>query len=96
MDDLSLSYAFTTTGAPVQAEGTVAGHRFYFRARYDRWSFGLTEDPAADPVDVESAAQGFYCEGEAGGPFAASWMPLDEAEALIRRCAREYLERRNA
>ncbi len=79
----------------------MAGHPFYFRARHEHWTFSLSEDPAVDPVDIDSpevgAAHGFYAEGEYGSePFAASWMPHEEARSIIERCAAEYLARRAA
>ena len=88
-----LIFEFITTAAPVQAEGTLAGHRFYFRSRHESWEFSLSDDPAIDPALINSEEHGFYRTGEcSGGPYAASYMPLPEAEALIRRCAGEYLE----
>ena len=38
--------------APVQTWGTIAGKRFYFRARHNGWSLGIALSPAVDPVDV--------------------------------------------
>ncbi|HEX8673156.1 MAG TPA: hypothetical protein VF710_14775 [Longimicrobium sp.] len=90
---LPLTFRFTTTAAPVQAEGTVDGHALYFRARNESWEFAVSEDPALDPAGIQSEEHGFYRTGPCpGGPRAASYLPLPEAEALIRRCASEYLE----
>ncbi len=90
---LPLTFRFITTGAPVQAEGTVDGHAFYFRARHETWEFAISEDPALDPAMIWSKEHGFYRTAVyPGGPRAASYIPLLEAEALIRRCASEYLE----
>jgi hypothetical protein len=49
-------------------------------------------DPAVDPAHIED--EHGFCRTAVyrGGPHAASYIPLPEAEALIRRCAREYLE----
>ncbi len=57
---LPLTFRFICTAAPVQAEGTVDGRAFYFRARNDVWEFALSEDPAVDPVTIESEEHGFY------------------------------------
>lgn len=65
---------------PVQAEGTVCGKPFYFRARWEHWSFRVGTDPIGNPEWLR--------EGEWGdGPFAAGWMPEDEARKIIERCA---------
>lgn len=92
---LPLTFRFTTTAAPVQAEGTVDGDAFYFRARNESWEFAVSEDPAIDPASIQTEEHGFYRTAlYPGGPCAASHLPLSEAEALIRRCASEYLESR--
>lgn len=92
---LPLTFRFTNPAAPVQAEGTVDGHAFYFRARHGIWEFAISEDPSVDPATIEHEEQGFYRTAVyPGGPFAASCLPLSEAEALIRRCAGEYIESR--
>lgn len=84
--------------APVQAEGTVNGFPFYFRARYDTWTFAISENPAVDPVDIQMDEQGktygFFAEGRAGGEwdYAASYLDDDRAILIIERCAREYLD----
>lgn len=69
---------------PVQAGGTVAGEAFYFRARGEHWSFTVGDDRA--PLFVVE-------EGWGDGPYAAGWMPFDEAERLVLRCAHELLAR---
>ena len=83
--DVSIEY-FGGVG-PIQAWGTVAGKRFYFRARHDAWSFGIALDPALDPVDVQVPGAGFLIEETYGANSDASYMPEDAAEAVIRRCA---------
>jgi hypothetical protein len=50
--DLPLQYQFTSGAAPVQAEGTVAGHPFYVRARHDEWTFSVPEN-ASDRVTID-------------------------------------------
>jgi hypothetical protein len=90
---LPLTFRFITTAAPVQAQGTVDGHALYFRARNESWEFAVSEDPAVDPASIQSEVHRFYRTAlYPGGPRAASYLPLPEVEALIRRCASEYLE----
>jgi len=95
-DARSLEFEFISSMAPVQAEGRVAGRPFYFRARTQRWEFTLAQNPSDDPVELgpEDVPRGaaWYRTGEVlGGPFAASYLPLDEATSIIRDCAREYI-----
>lgn len=85
--------------APVQAEGTVAGHPFYFRARHQRWSFAVSENSEISPVSIrtekEGQQHGYFRESLLNGePFAASWMPEEEARRIIHECANQYLERK--
>jgi hypothetical protein len=92
--DLALSFEFTCTVAPVQAEGTVAGHAFYFRSRGDTWQFTVAEREGDDPselaeVDVAEGAA-WYRSGTLPGRFDASWMPVQKAKTLINYCARAY------
>jgi hypothetical protein len=93
MDDLH--YNFTCTSSPVRAVGTVCGKLFYFRSRHEHWSFSVSEDPDVDPVDVDSpeegAAHGFFVEETYGEkPSAASYMPLEDAQRIIEKCAQIY------
>jgi hypothetical protein len=99
MDKMNINYHFTCPAAPVQAEGTAFGHRFYFRARFEYWTFSLSEREEIDPVEIQSKEGwegcGFFREEEYGSePFAASWMSHEEAEAIIRRCVEEYAKER--
>lgn len=55
---------------PVQAEGTIMGRPFYFRARGNRWSF---------EVENQLTAQASYGEER----YAAGYMPPNEAIAFI-------------
>ena len=101
-DDLPLEYALTTTAAPVQAEGTVAGHPFYFHARHDAWAFSVSESASLDPADVAAAeaaaGHGWYRSGRVGWPweFRASYLTAEEAAAIIRSCAAAYVADRAA
>lgn len=100
MSENSLEFDYLGGMAPVQAEGTVAGHRFYFRSRYQRWTFSISEHADVSPVEIDSpargAAYGFFREGEYGStPFEASYMPEKEARRIIEGCATEYLRERS-
>ncbi len=89
--DIDLHGQFYTSESPVQAWGTVAGRRFYFRARYEHWSFSVSDTDDVDPVDIEGPNQGFYREEKYGTKeFAASYMPIETAARIIERCARDY------
>ncbi len=66
---------------PVQAEGNVEGRPFYFRARGNRWSFTIAEDPVAAHLGWEPAI--FEVEGQYGEFPDAGWMPEEIAYALI-------------
>jgi hypothetical protein len=87
---------FSCDAAPVQAEGMLDGHPFYFRARGDCWSFSLAEAPGVDPADLDSAeravGRGYFLSEPYGatGSFAASYMPLSEARHHISDCIRRY------
>lgn len=67
---------------PVQAEGTVNGEEFYFRARGNRWSMGIGgDDTVGEPMWEYSEA---YKHTE---PYAAGWMSEDEARLFIAKAA---------
>jgi hypothetical protein len=69
---------------PVQADGTVNGKPFYFRARFQHWSMSIGgPDPICEPE--------WYYEEEYGiEPFAAGYMPQEEARAFIEKAAGLY------
>ena len=70
---------------PVQAEGTIDGHEFYFRARWDHWSLSI------GVKDVILNPDWYYDESYGVAPDAG-WMPLEEAEAFILKGARMYVD----
>lgn len=86
---------FTCPAAPVQAEGTIASYPFYFRARWDEWSFAVSERAGLDPAAIDSPDVredgGWFRGGALPGPRDASYMAISEAKMLIQICAREYL-----
>ena len=84
---------------PVQAWGTINGFSFYFRARWDDWSFAISENPAIDPVDIQMIEQGkehgYFAEGSLGGKhweYLASYMEPSMAIDIITKCSIEYLK----
>ena len=91
---MEVHFAFTTTAAPVGAEGTVAGRRFYFRSRHEEWTFAVAERPVVDPVDLESTGdedRGWVRTGRFDHPSQGSHLSAAEAESLIRACAAAYI-----
>lgn len=73
-------FTITTFGGncPVQAEGTIHGHPFYFRARGAYWSMSIGGD------DVVGRPLWFYREWWEEWP-RAGWMDDDDARDCIDR-----------
>lgn len=69
---------------PVQAEGSIDGKPFYFRARGSHWSLSIGGE------DVVVKPEWYHEEGYGEGPFDAGWMELDEARSFIRKGAGLY------
>ncbi len=94
-----MSAQLITNACPVAYRGELAGQHYYFRARWDRWQFAVADtfDLAVDAVTWPSESNGaFYREGYVGEPeeYAASWMPLEQAETLLLKCLNEYVKSR--
>lgn len=68
---------------PVQAEGTINGWPFYFRARGEHWSLSVAE-PGFEACGEEVWD---YEEEYGDGPYAAGWMEVDEAHGFIAKAA---------
>lgn len=68
---------------PVQAEGTIDGEKFYFRARGIHWRIGIGGDVVTNPTWG-------YGESYGNGPFAAGWMPEDKARDFIAKAVGLY------
>ena len=64
---------------PVEAEGSIDGHRFYFSARGDVWQLQIG---GADPSE---GADWSYSESYGVTKSAAGFIKPDEARALIRK-----------
>lgn len=69
---------------PVQAEGTIGGKEFYFRARGDSWRLNIGGDVVMNP-------EWAYGEDYGDGPYDAGWMTEEEALAFIEKAASLYL-----
>lgn len=93
--DKTIDFQITCEAAPLQIEGNVNGKAFYFRARWDQWTFAISYDDKVHPAKILSSKDGFFFRcgdvGESGG-YAASWMSVDEAMDIIARCIRSYNE----
>jgi hypothetical protein len=90
---------------PVQAEGRIQGNPFYFRAKWDFWTFTVCTN--SDDQEVPSCInppqdkpgcfedgehRGYYLNEYFGSDTAASYMELDIAEAIIRDCVGQFVE----
>lgn len=84
MTDPTIVIDYLGGNCPVQAEGTINGRIFYFRARGDTWSLRIGGDPIGDP-------DWSYIEDYGDDPYSAGWMTDEEAEAFIRKGARIYV-----
>lgn len=62
---------------PVQGFGTVNDKEFYFRARGQQWTLEVEDKLVAGDIWGD-------------GPYAAGWMPLEEAMRLIAAGLSEY------
>ena len=82
--------------APVQGEGSVDGHAWYFRARGVGWSFQIAEPAEVDWATADNSREvaGWSVEDEAWAEeeFAASYMPYATAWAIIQRCIARFRE----
>jgi hypothetical protein len=86
--DSLLQLEFEVWGeAPVQAIGTMGGREFYFRSRHTGWTLEVANETGDLPTDVGMAPV-FFREGQYDN---ASYMPLDKAVSIIKRCALEYI-----
>ena len=74
---------------PVQAEGTIDGRRFYFRARHEHWSIEIAATATTEYVKWPEDETTFEYEEEWDGPNAG-WMSEDTAREMIAKGAALY------
>jgi hypothetical protein len=73
---------------PVQSEGYIDDHPYYFRSRGSHWTFAVSI-PGVDPAGEDH----IYLSAGYIGPWpSAGWIPVEEAEAIISRCVHEFRE----
>lgn len=84
MPDQSLVIESIGGNCPVQAEGIIAGEPFYFRARWQRWSFSV------GGRDIIMSPAFRHIEDWPGEPGSAGWMTFEEAISCIGRGAEAY------
>jgi hypothetical protein len=70
---------------PIQLEGQVGSKKFYFRARGNRWSVSIGEDPIPQPDWV-------YLEQYGEEKFAAGWMSEEEAIVFLKKALQLYAD----
>lgn len=76
---------------PTQAEGTIFGNPFYFRARHGTWDLTVTV-PGSDPVmPAEWADVLLYREGE---DPAQGWMEEAQVLPILQQATTTLRERR--
>lgn len=80
---MNLNIQYIAGNCPVEAEGTIDGSAFYFRARGKTWTFAVGDDPIGVPDWKYEQAYG-------DSPFAAGWMSEDEARQFITEGAERY------
>jgi hypothetical protein len=80
----------------VQGEGELDGKPWYFRARYEHWTFTMAQE-GGDVHKVRSMfhaaalEEGWNLEREwPFGSYSAGYMPVKTALAIVRACARMY------
>jgi len=78
---------------PVEYTGKAFDKEYYFKSRGNRWIMAIAEtvDQAVEAIGAENPLRvaEFFRVGRYGNDkFAAGYMPLEQAEELIRRCVR--------
>lgn len=86
---------------PVQGDGTVDSHRWYFRARGEAWSFEVWAEGIGIPVDDGNLGWDLPMEEpvfDIGAPynpedeFGAGYMPEEDARRFIEESAQKFAE----
>jgi hypothetical protein len=91
---------------PVQGDGLINGHRWYFRARGESWSFevwaegvGIPVDPGADLGYELPQEESVFERGDEYNPgdqFGAGYMPDEDARRFIEESAQKFVEWKQA
>ena len=74
---------------PVQAEGTIDGKPFYFRARGASWSMSIGGS------DVVGNPDWYYQQAYGDDSYSAGWMTEEEARTFINQSANLYINKGN-
>jgi hypothetical protein len=74
---------------PVQAEGTIEGKPFYFRARGASWSMSIGGS------DVVGNPEWYYKQSYGDDAFSAGYMTEEEARTFINQSAKSYINKGN-
>jgi hypothetical protein len=76
---------------PVQAEGTIDGRRFYFRARWNGWRVAIHPTATGDYLSwPDDGTEWDFSEAWGEGEYDAGWMPEDTAREMIDKAANLY------
>ena len=74
---------------PVQAEGTIDGKPFYFRARSSSWSMSIGGS------DVVGNPEWYFQQAYGEDGYSAGWMTEEEALTFINQSANLYINKGN-
>ena len=90
---------------PVQAEGFVGGHPFYFRAKWNFWDFTVCTNhdyaDAGSQIDPPDDTPGFFKAGDYEGYWLgedfgndtdASHMDIETSRTILEKCLNRFLE----
>lgn len=77
---------------PVQGEGTICGHPWYFRARGEDWSLVVGKDGGDFALDCEIWD---YSQHYGAAWPDAGWMPIDEAKGYAVGALIKFLRHKN-
>lgn len=81
---------WTCSACPVQAEGMVDGHSWYFRSRGEHWEFYVAEPGHMGYQVGLEGIPGWGIDREWGSWPEAGWMPFKTARRLIRLCVARW------
>lgn len=77
---------------PVQCWGNLSGRKFYFRARWDKWSFevgDIRHVPAVSDAD-EQALVFHRFDHYGNGPYDAGYMSFFDSRRIVADCIAQY------